>query len=299
VDVTRHLPAHQPSARRVPLLLLRCGWAGATGVLLPLHIAEFYGLQLQYLSPHSLILVVIFIHLCKMFISVRPSVTLFQMFHVLRWSKNASSLIGAYYFQLWATSLIAYITPITHGKWDRWRQDRVIIRADIHDRLALPTESPTVKHSDWEETPKLHVAYRPMIERIKHLMSHGLSAMMVLHDFLLRRITPLQDRARPAWMFTEEGNTMQLGALLRRLSPDPSSVDFVSPSAVCGPMCSDQAARTRLLRELPTLDDINIVARQRGDESRDVQIPGADKAGGQGSASTGPSSSKGKGNAAP
>jgi hypothetical protein len=82
---------------------------------------EFYGLQLQYLSPHSLILVVIFIHLCEMFISMRPSVTLFQMFHVLRWSKNASSLIGAYYFQLWATSLITYITPITHGKWDRWR----------------------------------------------------------------------------------------------------------------------------------------------------------------------------------
>jgi hypothetical protein len=188
----------------------------------------------------------------------------------------------------------------------------VIIRADIHDRLALQTESPTVKHSDWEETPKLHVAYRPMIERIKHLTSHGLSAMMVLHDFLLRRITPLQDRARPACMFTEEGNTMQLersrdsdlasdmlGALLRRLSPDPSSVDFVSPSAVYGPMCSDQAARTRLLRELPTLDDINIAARQRGDESRDVQIPGAVIAGGQGNVSTGPSSGKGKGNAAP
>jgi hypothetical protein len=40
VDAVRHLPAHQPSSRRVCLLLLlRRSWAGATSVLLPLHIA--------------------------------------------------------------------------------------------------------------------------------------------------------------------------------------------------------------------------------------------------------------------
>jgi hypothetical protein len=83
----------------------------------------------------------------------------------------------------------------------------VVIRADVHDRLVLPTESPMSKKVTWEETPKLHVAYGPMIERIKHLMSHGLSAIMVLHDVLSRRIAPLQDHARPAWMYTRQGNT--------------------------------------------------------------------------------------------
>jgi hypothetical protein len=47
---------------------------------------EFYGLQLQHLSPHYLILVAIFIHFCEMFICVQPSVNLFWLFHVLRWS---------------------------------------------------------------------------------------------------------------------------------------------------------------------------------------------------------------------
>jgi hypothetical protein len=74
-----------------------------------------------------------------------------------------------------------------------------------------------------------------MIERIKHLMSHGLSVIMVLHDILSRRITPLQNHARPAWMYTRQGNTTQLernrdstldldvlDALLARLSPDLS-----------------------------------------------------------------------------
>jgi hypothetical protein len=39
---------------------------------------EFYRLQLQHLSPHSLILVAIFIHLCEMFICVRPLLALIK-----------------------------------------------------------------------------------------------------------------------------------------------------------------------------------------------------------------------------
>jgi hypothetical protein len=90
-----------------------------------------------------------------------------------------------------------------------------------------------------------------------------------------------------------------LGTLLGRLSLDPSSINFITPLAVYAPMCSDQVTRRRLLSDLPTLDDISIATRQRGDESREVQIPGADVASGQGSASTSLGSSKGKGKAAP
>jgi hypothetical protein len=43
------------------------------------------------------------------------------------------------------------------------------------------------------------------------------------------------------------------------------------------------------------LDDIGIVTRQRGNDSRGVQIPGADVAGGPGAPSVGPDTSKGKG----
>jgi hypothetical protein len=59
---------------------------------------EFYGLQPQHLLSHFLILVVIFIHLCEMFICVRPLVSLFWLFHMLRWYGKGSGLIGAYYF---------------------------------------------------------------------------------------------------------------------------------------------------------------------------------------------------------
>jgi hypothetical protein len=113
-------------------------------------------------------------------------------------------------------------------------------------------------------------------------------------------------------MYTREGDAAQLehdrdssldlnmmGTLLAKLSPDPSSDDFATPPVACTPMCLDQATWTRLLRELPTLDDINIAARQRGDESLGVQIPGVDVAGNQGSVSTRTSFGKEKFKAVP
>jgi hypothetical protein len=54
---------------------------------------------------------------------VRPSIKLFWMFHVMRWSVKGYSLIDAYYFQLRAKGPFTYITPISSGKWDRWSED--------------------------------------------------------------------------------------------------------------------------------------------------------------------------------
>jgi hypothetical protein len=48
-----------------------------------------------------------------------------------------------------------------------------------------------------------------MIKRIRYLAGHGLSLMMVLSNFLSRRITPLHSRIHPAWQFTWEGDTAQ------------------------------------------------------------------------------------------
>jgi hypothetical protein len=96
---------------------------------------------------------------------------------------------------------------------------------------------------------------------------------MVLSNFLSRRITPLQACTSLAWQYTREGDTMRLKrshgsdltpdvlrALLGKLSPDPYSSNFITPPPACAPLCSNQATRTRWLRELPTLDEIGITA---------------------------------------
>jgi hypothetical protein len=160
VDAARHLPAHQPSARRVHLLHLLCrGWAGAVGVLLPFHFAGV-------LRPPAATPIAALphsggdLHLLQQDICLRAAIghsvpTVPHVAMVQEGFRPDQRLV----LQLRAKGLIVYITPISPGKWDRWREDWVIVRVDVDDCLALPTESPTAKHSDWEETPKLHVAY--------------------------------------------------------------------------------------------------------------------------------------------
>jgi hypothetical protein len=62
-----------------------------------------------------------------------------------------------------------------------------------------------------------------------------------------------------------------LVTLLGKLSPDSSSAEFVTPPppprVACVPIYSDQVTRTKLLRELATLDD-SIAAQQRIGESQ-------------------------------
>ena len=60
----------------------------STGVGLPISsflllLLEDFGLQLQHLMPHSLLLTSIFVHLCEMFVGVRPCVILFCYYFIL------------------------------------------------------------------------------------------------------------------------------------------------------------------------------------------------------------------------
>jgi hypothetical protein len=63
-----------------------------------LTLLKYYGLQLEHLSPNSIALVAIFIHICEMFMGVRPSMRLFRRFFILKVASQHPPLIGGYYF---------------------------------------------------------------------------------------------------------------------------------------------------------------------------------------------------------
>jgi hypothetical protein len=50
--------------------------------------------------------------------------------------------------------------------------------------------------------PSLEPAYNPVLGRIRILTESRLTPMMVLHDYVSKRITPLQEHTRPAWLYT-------------------------------------------------------------------------------------------------
>jgi hypothetical protein len=156
---------------------------------------EYYGLQLQHLSPNSIALVAIFVHLCEMYVGVRPSVWLFRRFFVLKAASPRPPLIGGHYFQHRMSGHARYITPVSPCRWERWREDWALVQADVHDRLALPVGSPTLDRTEWGKDPSLELSFDPVLDRIQYLAENGLTSLMVLHDFLSKRLVPLQDRS--------------------------------------------------------------------------------------------------------
>jgi hypothetical protein len=81
-----------------------------------LTLLEYYRLQLRHLSPNSIALVAIFIHLYEMYVGVWPSVRLFRRFFMLKAASLRPPLIGSHYFQRRTPSHACYITPISPGR---------------------------------------------------------------------------------------------------------------------------------------------------------------------------------------
>jgi hypothetical protein len=91
---------------------------------------EELGLQLQHLTPHSVLLVAVFFHFMEMFVGVRPCTTIFLHFYALVGTGKSKREIGAYYFQLRHGMANSYIAAFSSSKWEDWPEGWVIATAD-------------------------------------------------------------------------------------------------------------------------------------------------------------------------
>jgi hypothetical protein len=142
--------------------------------------------------------VAIFAHFCKMFMGVRPSVRLFQRFHVLRPVNRQPPHLGGYYFQHWTKGSLKYITTLSPGRWEHWREDWVLVQTDAHEQLTLSTAAPMAPRVDWEQDLGLEPVFNPILGRIRILAVSGLTSMMVLHDYVSKCTAPLKEHTCPA-----------------------------------------------------------------------------------------------------
>ena len=96
---------------------LSCGLALPISPFFLLLLEEL-GLQLQHLTPHSILQAAIFVHPCEMFMGVAPSTSLFRHFFVLVKSGKAKDHFGAYYFQTRSDPAVAYIPTLGGARWE-------------------------------------------------------------------------------------------------------------------------------------------------------------------------------------
>jgi hypothetical protein len=110
--------------------------------------------------------------------------------------------VGTYYFQTRSDPTVTYIASLSGVRWENWRQDWVIARMEVNDRLALPGDGPNLTRKQWREKPRLVPEFMPILDRIKELAVGGPTSMHILGDFLRRRVMPLQGRPRLCCWFT-------------------------------------------------------------------------------------------------
>jgi hypothetical protein len=137
-----------------------------------------------------------------MFVGVAPYTSLFRHFFVLQKSRKAKDHLSAYYFQTRSDSAVDYIPTLSDTRWENWRDDWVIASAEANDRLTLPSDGPRLDRKQWRAKPSLAPEFQFVLDMIKSLAAGGLTSMHVVGDFLKRRITPLQQRARLCCWFT-------------------------------------------------------------------------------------------------
>jgi hypothetical protein len=198
--------------------------------------------------PHSVLLVAVFAHLMEMFVGVRPCIV-FRHFYALIGSWRSKREIGAYYFQLRQGTAGSYISAFSSAKWEDWRDGWVIATTDANDRLELRTGGPLSDRSTWKAKPSLPEGLDPVLNRVKTLAKGGLTSMMVLGNFLRRRIAPLQQRSRMAYMYTGSSDCCrimrgpgidltraELEAAIRAVTVEAYSLESLSSETDQGPM---------------------------------------------------------------
>jgi hypothetical protein len=170
---------------------------------------------------------------------------------------------------------LGVVTHLKPAKWDNWQEDWVIVKTDRHERSILGGDS--------EAGQPL---YCLVLTRIQSLAGRGLTSLMIA-DFLACRIAPLQHRVRPARKYTGGTNATQVvrlpdsaisGAMLRtmleKLCMDNISKMTNSPPNGCQPLSTNQGAKDFLLKEMLTLDDLDLAVHQLRDSSQASQCWG-------------------------
>ena len=95
-------------------------------------------------------------------------------------------------------------------RWEEWRGRWCWIEEKDPPAFCEVRRAPPVRRSDWSDVDADDEKLTVATTRILRLTEAGLTLEMIGADFIRRRIAPLHNKGRPAWLFTNPADIMRL-----------------------------------------------------------------------------------------
>jgi hypothetical protein len=172
-------------------------------------VLSHYQVHALHLDPQSIILLAVFAFVCEAMVGIAPSVALFRHFFSLH-LVDARQCSGCVAFQAVAATAGSGIdfelSPAVNGFRKRW----VFVDAGVLNSLLLLPRAPAVPSSGWGHVKLVDHRLAHVWRRLARLKKLGVTAPMVVKEFIQCRIAPLQRHSRPMWTFSGSRDPMRL-----------------------------------------------------------------------------------------
>ena len=95
-------------------------------------------------------------------------------------------------------------------RWEEWRGRWCWIEEKDPQEFCRVRQSLPTRRGDWSDLDAADERLTVATTRILRLTQAGLTLEMIGADFIRRRIAPLHNKGRPAWLFTNVADIMRL-----------------------------------------------------------------------------------------
>src|SRR3954470_6021188 len=170
-------------------------------------IMHTFGFRLLDFTPNAVACLSCFAHLCEGFAGVQPNTALFRHYFYPR-IQTGGAVAGCI---TWIPrSKEAYPDGAVKERWDECRDRWCWIEDDDPPEFCKVRRVPPVRGNDWGDIDAADGRLTVATTRILLLTRAGLTLEMIGADFIHRRIAPLHNKGRPAWLFTNPTDIMRL-----------------------------------------------------------------------------------------
>lgn len=195
-----------------------------------LDVLRYYDIRLAHLTPNSLVILSVFAYLCEQFLGVPPSLDLFRSYYICRGNSNPRTIGSCHFRPRRKQNTPKFIYVQTHVP-QQWKDKWVYIEDHAgHEETSVPSE-PAVSADTWQTLPRHTPHLAALHERVAELRQHGLTGAMVLADAIKRRLSPLRNRARLAYLYVGEDDDTRTFPQGKHAASPLFSCQFVSTAS--------------------------------------------------------------------